>query len=106
MTQAKWCEGCSQAHDCKKIYQHLGNLRDPSVALKAAIAFLLPIGLFVAALGAFGRLLQPVVARQYQTLLACALALCVTIVLMLVVSFLTKRPDKRKMLASGMRHHE
>ena len=96
MTEAKQCEGCSQAHDCKKLYQHLGDLQGPSVALKAVIAFLLPIGLFVAALGAFGRLLQHSVARPYQTLCALALALCVTAGLVLIASLITKRFDKKR----------
>ncbi len=90
MTQAKWCEGCSQAHDCKGIYQQLGDPKGPSVAGKAVVAFALPLGLFVAALGVFGRLLQHVVARPYQTLCACALALGATAGIMLIVSHITK----------------
>jgi hypothetical protein len=96
MTQAKWCEGCSQAHDCRRIYQQLGNLKGPSVALKAVIAFLLPIGLFVVALGAFGQLLQHVLAPQCQTLCACALAVCATAGLMLIVSLVARRLDTKR----------
>jgi ABC-type nitrate/sulfonate/bicarbonate transport system permease component len=96
MTQAKWCEGCSQAHDCKKIYERLGSLEGPSVAVKAAIAFALPIGVFIAALGLFDRLLQHAVASPYRTLCAFALALSVTIAFMLVVSFVTKQLHKRR----------
>lgn len=96
MTQAKGCEGCSQAHDCKKIYERLGNVDGPSVTPKVLIAFVLPIGVFIGALGLFGRLLQHTIARPYQSLCACALALCVTGVLMLGVSVLTKRHDSRR----------
>jgi Na+-transporting NADH:ubiquinone oxidoreductase subunit NqrE len=96
MTEAKWCDGCSQAHDCKKIYERLGTVEGPSVAFKAAIAFVLPIGVFAAALGLFGRLLHHVVASQYRTLCVFALALSVTAVVMLAVSFIAKRFDKRR----------
>jgi hypothetical protein len=96
MTEAKWCEGCSQAHDCKRAYQQLGNLGGPSVAGKAGIAFMLPIGLFVATLGAFGRLLQHVVPSRYQTLCAFALAVCATMGFMLIVSCITKRLDRKQ----------
>ena len=96
MTQAKWCEGCSQAHDCKKLYEQIGHLDGPSVAPKVLIAFVLPIGVFIAALGLFGRLLQHVVAPPYQGLCAFALALIITGVLMLGVSVLTKRHDRRR----------
>ena len=95
MRQAQWCEGCSQAHDCKKAYQHIGTLPGPSVAWKAVIAFLLPIGLFAGTLAAFGRLLQDTLARQYQTLCACGLASCVTAAVMLIVSLVTQRLDQR-----------
>lgn len=96
MTEAKWCDGCSQAHDCKRVYERLGHIEGPSVALKATIAFVFPIGVFTAALGLFGRLLHHVVASQYRTLCAFALALSVTAVVMLVVSLIAKRFDKRR----------
>jgi hypothetical protein len=96
MTQAKWCEGCSQAHDCKRVYQQTGDLKGPSVAGKAVVAFALPMGLFVAALGVLSRLLQHVVARPYRTLSACVLALSATMGIMLIVSHITKRLDRKR----------
>ena len=96
MTEADWCEGCSQAHNCRKVYQDIGKTEGPSVALKAVIAFVLPVVLFVAALGAFGRLLQHVVASPYQPLCASVLALVATVVLMLIVSLCAKRLDRKR----------
>jgi hypothetical protein len=96
MTQAKWCEGCSQAHDCKKVYERLGSLEGPSVALKATVAFVLPVAVFVTALGLFGRLLQHVVASPYRTWCAFALAVAVTTGVMVAVSLVAKRLDKKR----------
>lgn len=96
MTHANWCEGCSQAHDCKHIYERLGHAEGPSVVPKALIAFVVPIGAFVAGLGLFGRLLGHVLAGPYRTWCTFALALCTTAALMLGLSVLTKRLDKKR----------
>jgi hypothetical protein len=96
MTQAKGCEGCSQAHDCKHIYERLGNVEGPSVVPKVLMAFVLPIGMFVVGLGLFERWLAHVVAQQYRTLCAAGLAFSVTALLMLGVSIVAKRFDKRR----------
>jgi Kef-type K+ transport system membrane component KefB len=94
MTQAKWCEGCSQAHDCKTIYERLGHIEGPSVARKVVVAFVLPIAVFVVALGTFGRLLQHALVQRYLTLCSLALAVCTTVGVMLIVSVITKRLNK------------
>ena len=91
MVQEKSCEGCSQAHDCKKIYEQLGHAGGPSVARKVSIAFGLPIVLFVAGLGMFGHLLRTRLAEPYQSSVAFVLALAITVSLMLLVSVATKR---------------
>ena len=96
MTQAKACEGCSQAHDCKKLYEQIGNLDGPSVVPKVLIAFVLPIIVLIATLGLFDWLLQEVVARPYRTPCALFLSLDVTGILMLAVSVLAKRHDRRR----------
>ena len=57
---------------------------------EALIAFLLPIAVFVAALGGLGRLLGHVVAAPYQTPLALALAAAGTAGLLLAVRALVR----------------
>ncbi len=96
MTQAKGCEGCSQVHDCKKVYERLGDPEGSSVALKVVIAFALPIGVFVALLGWFDHLLQGLATQQYRTLFAFALALSATVIFMLIVSLIAKKLNKRR----------
>lgn len=96
MNQVSWCEGCDQARDCKKVYERLGRTEGPPVALKAVLAFGLPVGVFVTALGLFGGLLQPLVAPQLRTLCASALAFCATAVSTLAVSRITKRLENKR----------
>ena len=96
MTQARQCDACSQAHNCKQVYGQLGNQNGPSVVMRVLVAFALPIGVFAAGLGLFDRLLDQVVAHQYRTVCAFALAFGVTAILMLGVSVMTKRFDKKR----------
>ncbi|MBN2130544.1 MAG: hypothetical protein JW741_13670 [Sedimentisphaerales bacterium] len=91
MAHSKFCEDCSQAHDCKKVYEQLGQSRGSSVALGVVVAFLLPIVVFVVTLGVSGRLLANAVARKYQTPAAFVSALLVTVSVMLVASLIVKR---------------
>ena len=86
MVDAKSCNGCSQAHDCKRIYEQLGHTGGPSVALKVIMAFALPIILFVAALAIFGHLLHERLSERTETPVAFVLAAAVTVGVMLVVS--------------------
>jgi len=54
------------------------------------IAFLVPILVFMTALGGFGWFLKNTVAKPYQTPLALVLALAVTVAVMLVVRIATR----------------
>ena len=94
MGQAKTCDGCSHAHNCAAVYQRLGRADGPSVALKAVVAFVLPIGAFAVALGAFEHLLADVVTERSRTFVAFVVALALTVGLMRVVSLLVRRRHK------------
>ncbi|MHC4518919.1 MAG: hypothetical protein ACYTAS_10050 [Planctomycetota bacterium] len=96
MAQAQACNRCSQVHDCKKIYQQLGQAEGPSVALRVLIAFGLPIVVFVTALAAFEPLLRSRLAERYQTPVALVLALAVTTASMLGVSIVFNRLHKER----------
>ena len=91
VAQSKFCEGCTQAHDCKKVYEQLGQSKGSSVALGVVVAFLLPIIVFVVTLGVSGQFLANAVAQKYQTPAAFVSALFVTVSVMLVVSLILKR---------------
>lgn len=72
------CDGCRQAGACGEVYHQLGCVEGPSVASKVAVAFLLPIPMFVVALGVFQWILGSAVAQPYQTQLSLLLALATT----------------------------
>lgn len=94
MAEPRVCDGCSQADTCKEAYRKLGCVEGPSMTREVLIAFLLPIVVFVAALGGFGYLLKDVVAKPYQTPLALVSAVLTTAALMLVVRALVRRHRK------------
>jgi hypothetical protein len=94
MTQPNSCEGCSQAHDCEKVYEQLGGSEGPPVTRKVLVAFLLPIVVFVAALGGFGWLLQGAVGQRVQTPAALVLALATTAGMMLAVRSVARHHRK------------
>ena len=96
MGEAKSCNGCSEAHDCKKIYEQLGRDGGPSVAMKVIMAFALPIVLFLAALATLGHLLHERLVERYETPVVFFLALSVTTGVMLAVSFAFKRFHKEQ----------
>lgn len=91
MEQSKFCDGCSQADDCKIIYEQLGRVSAPPVALKAAIVFIGPVIVFVATLAAFSSLLSNRLAGPYQTPLAFVLAMSVTTGSLFMVRAIVKR---------------
>ena len=84
MEQAKSCNGCSEADDCKIIYEQLGRTDGPPVALKAVTVFVAPVVLFAGTLAIFDSLLRQRVPGPYQTPLAFVGALAVTAGVMLL----------------------
>ena len=96
MKQAESCDGCSQARDCKGVYQQLGHAEGPSVALKAVLAFALPIFTFLMALAVFGHLLHERLAERYQSPVAFVLSLLVTMSFILMASAVVKRLHRKQ----------
>jgi len=91
MAQSESCKDCGHAHDCKAVYKQHGCAEGPSIAWTAVIAFVAPILLFIGALAGFGRLLENVVDRRYQTPLAAAMAVAATMGAMLAVRIVAAR---------------
>ena len=95
MTGQKFCKHCSQSHDCQKVYQQLGKAKGPSVASKAAVAFLLPIMAFIAALAAFEKILAGLVnSKQARTAISFLLAGSAVLVWVLIVKVINSHADK------------
>lgn len=86
MAQQKFCQECSQKHDCQKIYQQLGNIEVPSLAVKVIFAFLLPLVVFIASLAVFEIILAGAISSErIQTAISFLLALLATLVCILVI---------------------
>jgi len=99
--QRESCQGCSQAHDCKKIYQQLGRTEGPSVARSVVIAFALPITVFVTGLGLCQWLLAGRVEQPAQSAIAVIPATAVTIAMVWALNLVAKRRNRTDDIRNG-----
>ena len=91
MTSQRFCQDCIQKHDCKRIYEQLGGSKWPSVTIKAILAFLLPLIVFIVSLAVFERVLAGAInTERMQTALSFVLALLVTFVCILITRVINK----------------
>ena len=51
MADSDKCGGCAHRHACSEVFEHVGRRGGPNVAVVSMVAFILPIAVFVAALG-------------------------------------------------------
>lgn len=66
------CSGCAQHHDCKSMYQALGNADGTFVAIRSIAAFLVPIVIFALVLAVFDKLLDEKIPSDNVRTLTCA----------------------------------
>jgi len=86
MNQQEFCQGCDQKHNCREVYEKLGNAGGPSIALKAIVAFLLPMVVFIAALAAFDKTLAEAISKtELRTVVSLLFALSVTFLTVLAI---------------------
>lgn len=97
MDDQEFCSNCRQQNDCKTTYEKLGKVKGPSVAIRAIIAFLVPIAVFIAALAAFERLFEKTIAgRDARVALSALVALCITLACIMALRFAEKRFSTKK----------
>ena len=97
MIQQRFCQQCSQRHNCQDVYKRFGNSKGPSIVSKVVAAFLLPLLVFIISLAAFERILAETVSAEWlRTALAFLSAASVTFVLILVVKVMTGRFGKHE----------
>ena len=110
MVQQKFCQECNQrhtpletpkksltGHECRKVYEQLGNTKSPSVVLKVVASFLLPLVVFIATLAAFEKILARVIpAKELQTVVSFVLAVSVAFALILIIKAINKRLAKNR----------
>ena len=92
MTQQKFCQDCSERHNCQKVFQQMGDNTGPSVVVKVIFAFLLPPVVFIASLATFEEIFAAAINTQrMQTALSLLLALLVTFVCISIIGVINKR---------------
>ncbi len=109
MAEDEFCSNCAQKPDCKAVYQQLGQDRGPSVAVKVAKAFLLPIAVFIGGLVLFDKLLTDVMRDQrIRTAVVFLLSAGVSFIFVLIVkvieNFLLK--GKGRCMLEGESHRD
>ena len=91
MAEQKICEDCNQKHDCRRIYEQLGDVEGPSVVIKVIVAFLLPLVVFIVSLAAFQEIfVRAISSQRLQAALSLLLALLVTFVCILIVRMINR----------------
>jgi len=74
------------------VYEQLGNTSGPSVALKAVLAFLLPLIVFIVSLAVFEQVLaDSIKSGRVQITLSLPLALLATFVCMLITRVINRK---------------
>ena len=92
MASQRFCRDCIQKHDCKRIYEQLGDSPGPSVTLKAILAFLLPLIVFIVSLAVFERVLAGAINNgRVQIALSLLLAMLATFVCMLITRVINRK---------------
>ncbi|RKY21522.1 MAG: hypothetical protein DRP62_07905 [Planctomycetota bacterium] len=86
MDQQKLCQDCNRSHNCQKVYQQLGGIKGPSVAVTAVVAFLMPLMVFIAALAIFEKVLSGFeMAAGLRTVFSIVVSLLVTTLCVLIM---------------------
>jgi hypothetical protein len=92
MAEQKICEDCNQKHDCRRIYEQLGDVEGPSVVIKVIVAFLLPLVVFIVSLAVFQEIFVRAISSQgLQAALSLLTALVVTFICILIVRVIRKQ---------------
>jgi uncharacterized membrane protein len=92
MESQRFCQDCIQKHDCKGIYEQLGDSTGESVTIKVVLAFLLPLIVFIVSLAVFGKVLARAINTEgLQITLSFLLALVVTFVYVLIAKVVNKQ---------------
>ena len=91
MASQRICQNCIQKHDCQRVYEQLGNASCSSIVLKAIIAFLLPLIVFIVSLAVSERVLaRAIKIEEVQIVLSFLLALLATFVCVLITRVINK----------------
>ncbi len=79
------CSQCNHKDGCRLMYEKLGKAGGPNVAMKAIVAFSVPIGVFIGTLAAGQRLLQDRFEGKMLTLVSFLAAVCITLLVVFII---------------------
>lgn len=89
-----FCSGCGLGSDCKKAYEQLAGCAGPSVVLRAIVAFLLPITVFIVALGVSERFFRRILTDPaLPTVFGALTGGCLTFMCILITRAINSRQD-------------
>ena len=91
MAEQEFCQDCGQKHDCQKVYQQLGNIKDSSVVFRVIVAFLLPLVVFIVSLAVFQEIFAEAInTEELRTVLSFLIALLMSFVFVVSCSLLKR----------------
>ena len=91
MASQNFCKDCIQKHDCRRVYEQLGNTAGSSVVFKVILAFLLPLIVFIVTLAASERVIARAInIEKLQIILSLLTALLATIACIFIVKVVNK----------------
>jgi len=97
MESQRFCQDCIQKHDCKRVYEQLGDSPGESVTLKVIIAFLLPLIVFIVTLAVSERVIfRAINIEGVRIALSFLLALITTSVYVLITRVFDKQHGLNK----------
>jgi uncharacterized membrane protein len=92
MASHRFCQDCIQKHDCRSVYEQLGDSTGKSVTLNLILAFLLPLIVFIVSLAVSERVLARAInIEEVRMALSFLLALLVTFVCVLITRVVNKQ---------------
>jgi len=96
MVSHNYCKDCIQKHECRSVYEKMGNASCTSVTLKVILAFLLPLVVFIVSLAISERIFAGAINFQKLQLVVSFLpALLVTFICIFILRMINKKLDNR-----------
>ncbi len=94
MTQSN-CDQCGDKSNCGQLLHQMGNSEGKSVVFNSLLAFVLPIGVFIAILAIAQQILKKYIeSARWQTALASILALAAAVACAAIAKIIANRLRK------------
>jgi len=95
MSENENCSGCPQHHDCKSMYQAIGNAEGSFVVIRSIGAFLVPILIFSLGLAFFDKLLNSTITGSNgRTMISVILSMLICSIYVMTLRFISSRSSE------------